>query len=56
MDGLHPPFTPRQPEPDATDRAIQKAKAGDSSGAIAWALIAIATELATIRRDLRKRR
>lgn len=57
MDGLHPAPPPLPPEPrESTDCAVQAVKAGHTNGAIAWALIAIATELGAIRRELRKGR
>ncbi|MFB6517442.1 hypothetical protein [Streptomyces sp. NPDC056401] len=48
-----------RPDADAQvclGRAEYQLDAGDTATATAWALIAIAHQLATIRRDLRKRR
>ncbi|MEV7584391.1 hypothetical protein [Streptomyces erythrochromogenes] len=50
---------PEKPADDAQvclARAEYQIHAGDSAAAAAWALIAVARELASIRRDLRKRR
>ncbi|MEU2450056.1 hypothetical protein ABZ605_08355 [Streptomyces sp. NPDC012765] len=58
MDGAGPaPRPPLPPDPiESTDSAVQAVKAGHTGGAVAWALIAIATELGAIRRELHKRR
>lgn len=48
---------PLPPDPhESTSRAEYQIGAGDSAAATAWALIAIATELGAIRRELRKGR
>ncbi|MGW2580835.1 hypothetical protein ACWCYZ_05760 [Streptomyces virginiae] len=51
------PRPPLPPEPhESLGHAFQDIKAGYTGGAIAWALIAIGSELGAIRRELVKRR
>lgn len=48
---------PLPPEPhESIANAIEDIQDGDTDNATAWALIAIATELGAIRRELRKGR
>lgn len=58
MPGTGPaPRPPLPPEPqESIARAVRCAEAGNPDHATAWALLAIATELGAIRRELRKGR
>ncbi|WKV74223.1 hypothetical protein AW27_023565 [Streptomyces sp. PCS3-D2] len=51
------PRPPLPPEPrECIAHAVRNAETGSTGHATAWALIAIATELGAIRRELRKGR